>query len=277
MRPEQIIGILEKKHILSYLRKNQRLDERTKYEMRPLKLEAGIIKKAEGSCQVELGDTKVIAGVKSEIGTPFPDTPDMGVIIVNIEFSPMASPIFESGPPGKEAIELARVVDRGIRESKMVDLEKLCIIPGKAVHILFIDIYVLDHFGNLFDACSQAAVGALLNTKVSVYEVDPETNEPRKTENLISLPINNLVTSLTFSKIDDIIILDNNLEEERVKTGRFTVAITANSNVCAIQKGESDTFSKEEVFEMLDIAAETVPSILKQIETQIEGEANGKN
>ncbi|MFX1533174.1 MAG: exosome complex protein Rrp42 [Promethearchaeota archaeon] len=277
MKSDEIIGALEKRHILTHLKKNKRIDGRSLFEMRPLKLKPNIIKKAQGSCQAQLGDTIVIAGVKSEIGTPFPDTPDMGVIIVNIEFSPMASPVFESGPPGKDAIEVARVVDRGIRESKVVDLKKLCIVPGEAVYILFVDIYILDHFGNLFDACSRAAMGAILSTKIPIYKVDPETNKPVKTDELMPLPLNGLVTSLTFSKIGDIIILDNNMEEERVKTARFTVAVTDDLRICAMQKGESDTFTKEQIFKMIDIAVEKISALVEDIKTQIEGNTNGED
>jgi len=43
----------------------------------------------------------------------------------------MSSPYAEPGPPSEEAIELARVVDRGIRESEMVDLGKLPSYPGR--------------------------------------------------------------------------------------------------------------------------------------------------
>ena len=38
----------------------------------------------------------------------------------DIELLPMAFPTFESGPPSEQAIEYSRVVDRGIRESKML-------------------------------------------------------------------------------------------------------------------------------------------------------------
>ncbi len=61
------------------------------------------------------------------IGTPFADTPDKGVLSTNAELIPMGSPNFEAGPPDEHSIELARVVDRGIRESEMIDLEKMCI------------------------------------------------------------------------------------------------------------------------------------------------------
>ena len=78
-----------------------------------------------------------------------------------MELIPLASPDFESGPPREKAIELARVVDRGIRESETIDMAKLCITPEEKVWIVFIDVHVLDYDGNLFDACSLAASAAL--------------------------------------------------------------------------------------------------------------------
>jgi len=101
-----------------------------------------------------------------DIGEPYPDTPEQGAMSTAVELIPLASPDFESGPPRANAIELSRVVDRGIRESKFIDLEKLCIESGEKVWIVFIDIHVLDYDGNLFDACSLAASAALLSAKV---------------------------------------------------------------------------------------------------------------
>ena len=82
------------------------------------------------------------------------------MITVNIELAPISSPAYESGPPGPEAIELARVVDRGIRESDVIPIKdpKLVVIPGKHVWILFVDIYIIDGGGNLIDASALAAM-----------------------------------------------------------------------------------------------------------------------
>ena len=73
-------------------------------------------------------------------------------------------------PPGEDAIELARVVDRGIRESGMVDVEQLCIVPGEEVWMCFVDIYALDYDGNLFDAANLAAVSALRTAVIPAGE-----------------------------------------------------------------------------------------------------------
>ena len=140
-------------HIISLLNADTRLDGRKLTEYRqPIEVEHGIIKTAEGSARVKIGETEVMVGVKLEVGEPYPDTPDEGTIIVGAELLPMSNPEFELGPPGIQAIELARVVDRGIRESKALDFKKLCIAKGEKIWMVIIDICPINDAGNLFDA-----------------------------------------------------------------------------------------------------------------------------
>jgi exosome complex component RRP42 len=80
-----------------------------------VKITKGIIPNAEGSAMAELGDTKVLCGVKIDVMKPYADRPTEGVFTVQAEFLPLAHPEFESGPPKEGSIELSRVVDRGIR------------------------------------------------------------------------------------------------------------------------------------------------------------------
>src|SRR3989344_1661481 len=142
-----------RKYILSLLEKGKRNDGRALDQYRqPVKVTYGVSETAEGSAQVQIGDTIVMAGVKLSIEKPFPDTPEHGGIAVKVELYPMSNPDFEPGPPGIEAVELARVVDRGIRESKAIDTKKLCIEKGEKVWSVIIDICAMNHDGNLWDA-----------------------------------------------------------------------------------------------------------------------------
>ena len=52
------------------------------------------------------------------------------------------------------SVELGRVVERGLRESRAIDTEALCIVAGEKVWSIRVDLHVLDHGGNLTDACS---------------------------------------------------------------------------------------------------------------------------
>src|SRR3989475_5769382 len=141
---EEIVSELMRAQVSRLGSTGQRLDGRALDEPRKLSLERAFVKTAEGSARVKLGNTDVLVGIKMSVGEPYPDTPNTGVLSTSVELIPMASPTFEAGPPRPEAIELARGVDRGIRESKMVSMEKLCITPKEKVWILFMHIHVLD-------------------------------------------------------------------------------------------------------------------------------------
>ena len=248
------IAKLEAKTVTDLISKGKRIDERSSDAYRPIQIQVGLIEKANGSAQVYLGKTRVLVGVKVETGTPFPDTPDEGVLTVNAELVPLASPSFEAGPPSETAIELSRVVDRGIRESKAIDLKTLVLQKGKKAQVVFVDIYILDHDGNLIDASAMAALAALINSKVAKMEVkgDDVVTKP----GLHALPLNNLPVAVTFAKIDKTIVVDPSLGEEQVMNARLTVTIDKNGNLCAMQKGGLSGFTTEELNKAVGLAVE---------------------
>ncbi|MBE3116764.1 exosome complex protein Rrp42, partial [Candidatus Bathyarchaeota archaeon] len=240
------------KQISQLIEKGKRLDERGLHDYRDLKIEQGLIERAEGSARVLLGKTEVLVGVKVETGTPFPDTPNDGVQTVNVELVPIASPNFEPGPPDENSIELARIVDRGIRESKAIDTEKLVIEPGKKVFVVFIDVYVLNHDGNLIDASALAAMSALLNTKMPNYEI--KDGELKIKQGYTPLPLKNHPITVTIGKIGNTLIVDPWAEEEQVMDSRFSMAIKDDGNICASQKGGSGFFTPQQILEASKLA-----------------------
>ncbi len=268
MRSEAIIGVLEKQYVTKLLEKGKRVDGRKLLESRPIQIVPNVIKKAEGSAMVKWGETVILAGVKAQLGSPFPDTPNDGVITVNAEVSPISSPTNESGPPGPRAVELARVVDRGIRESKVIPMKdpKLCVIPGKKVWILFVDVYILDDGGNLFDAAALGAMAAIANTRLKKVIIDEDLEEVTLSEETEPLPRNGSVASLTFAKINDTIVYDPNLLEDMGKDARFSLAMTDKGIICSMQKGEAGMFSEEEFHKILDQSSSLVAPLLKKIE-----------
>jgi exosome complex component RRP42 len=240
------------------------LDGRSPNDYRVLKIEQGIIERAEGSARVRLGNTEVVVGVKIENGEPFPDTPNEGVLTVNAELTPLASPAFEAGPPDEDSIELARIVDRGIRESKMIDTKKLCVEQGKKVFVVFVDIYVLNHDGNLIDASALAAVAALVNTKMANYEI--EDGEIKLKSGYTPLPVKQHPITVTCARIGDKLIVDPGMDEELVMDARLSMAIDDDGDICAIQKGGAGYFTPEQVMEIAKLAKEKVKELRKKLD-----------
>lgn len=70
---------------------------------------------------------RVLARVFCEVQRPFPDRPSDGFLTFNTEFSPMGSPLFEPGRPSVETVQISRMIEKTLRESRAVDTEGLCI------------------------------------------------------------------------------------------------------------------------------------------------------
>jgi len=262
-----IIDDLKKKKITALLKEGQRVDGRALDEPRQLVIDTGVIPKAEGSARVRLGDTEVVCGVKVQPDKPFPDLGDRGIFICTAEILPLADPTAEPGPPGEEVIELARVVDRGIRESGMVDLKQLVLEKDKSVIGIFIDNSVTDYDGNLFDACSYASVASVLSCKLPKYNYNEGTVTKVEGE-FTAPPITTIPVSVTMGKIGDNIIVDPTADEWACLDSRITITTNDAGNICAIQKGGHDGFTPEQLMQCSKISIATgakIRDILKKV------------
>ncbi|MCS7119258.1 MAG: exosome complex protein Rrp42 [Archaeoglobaceae archaeon] len=254
---EDILSEIKKDYVLSKLRDEERIDGRKFEDFRKLEIKTSIIEKAEGSALVRLGNTQVVVGIKMQIGEPFPDTPEKGLIIVNAELVPLASPTFEPGPPDENSVELARVVDRGIRESEAVDLSKLCIEIGKKVWIIFVDIHALDDDGNLLDASAIASICALLNTKVPASRFGVGED--------YELPIMDLPVSVTSLIVGDKFLIDPTRDEMSVGEKTLTITVDKNDNIVAIQKSGGYLLSESLFEEVIDASIRAARKIREEI------------
>lgn len=238
-----------KRHILGYLDKGIRYDGRKKEDYRDVKVETGVSKSAEGSARVRIGDTVLIAGIKTSVEKPYSDRPNEGTLMVNAELLPLSSPDFETGPPSSKAIELARVVDRGIRESKTIDVEKLCIEKGEKVWFVAIDICTINDAGNLLDAASLAAIAALKTAKLPKINEDGTLDYKELSDKKI--PLTKVPVEVTVWKIGDHLLIDPLNEEEEVAEARLTVATIEDGSISALQKGEEYPLSVDEIDKMV--------------------------
>jgi exosome complex component RRP42 len=126
-----------------------------------------------------------------------------------------------------------------------------------------VDLYVLNHDGNLIDASAIAALAALLNTKMSKYEV--VNGEVVVKPGYIPLPMQNYPIPVTFAKIDDKFAVDPWLEEEQVMDARLTMTFEKDGKICAIQKSGSSYFTREQISQLAKLAAEKASEIRKLV------------
>jgi exosome complex component RRP42 len=260
----RVISTIEKNYILSNLKKGERIDGRDLWEYRDWKVKSDVIASAEGSAEVTLGETKIITGLKYEVGAPFPDLPNEGVCTFMAELLPLASPLFERGPPDEQSIELARVVDRGIRHADCVQTKNLCIKEKEAVYILFVDMYVINYSGNLIDAGGVSALTTLISSHLPEGKwVDGNIEWTGKylTGDTI---VNEVPMVITYGKIGDIIFLDPSLPEELVCDGRISISVTEDK-ITSIQKSGYATLSLDEIKMLTKKSMEIASKVKKEL------------
>ena len=250
---KSVIDQLKRKQIAALLEQDKRVDGRGIEEQRKLVLETGVIPKANGSARVLLGNTHVVAGVKIQPDRPFPDTGDRGVFICTAEILPIAHHTAEPGPPNETVIELARVVDRGIRESGTVDMSKLVIKKDVSVVGVFADNSVVDHDGNLFDACSYASTCAILSSNMPKWEMVDD--RPKIIEGAEGpTPVQTIPVSVTMARIKDHILVDPNGDEWESMDARVTITTNSDENICAMQKGGSAGFTQKQLEDCAELS-----------------------
>ncbi|MHA1729137.1 MAG: exosome complex protein Rrp42 [Promethearchaeota archaeon] len=265
MEISNIVSTIEKQYIENLLRQGKRIDGRSLLDFREVSIETNFIAKAEGSADVRIGKSRVMCGIKYDIGTPFFDSPDKGVATCMAELVPLASPMFEPGPPNFQAIEIARVVDRGIRHGDCIDTKKLCIKAGKSVYIIFIDLYVMNYFGNLIDTAAIAAIAALVSSKLPTAKYNEKNETAEWGGGYMPIPLKQLPLSVTFGKIGDFVFLDPSLPEELVLEGKISFGIEEKGNICSIQKSGLSLWDQDEIIKYSKIAVQKVSELREKL------------
>ncbi|XP_073049811.1 exosome complex component RRP45A-like isoform X2 [Primulina eburnea] len=264
----------EKKFIETALLSDLRIDGRGPFDYRNVTIKFG---REDGSSEVQLGQTRVMGFVTSQLVQPYRDRPNEGTLSIYTEFSPMADPSFEIGRPGVFAVELGRIVDRGLRESRAVDTESLCVVAGKWVWAIRIDLHILDNGGNLVDAANIAALVALLTFRrpectlggdndQEVIIHSPEVREP------LPLIVHHLPVAITFAFIgsESTVVIDPSDFEEAVMGGKLTATLNTNGDVCAIQKAGGDGVIQSVILQCLRIASVKAADITNKIKKAVE-------
>ena len=197
-----------------------------------------------------------------DVGTPYPDSPASGVLRTDAEFLPLAHPEFTTGPPGEDATEVARVIDRGLRESETIDVEKLCIEEGEKVWTVFVDFYPINHDGNLIDSGSLAAIIALENTKKPSIDKDGNVDRENLKDKLI---LNHQPLTITIGKVGDKLLIDPTFEEEKVLDSFVSIAVTEEEKIVSMQKMGLGVLTDDDLSKMIDLAVKKTKELRKLI------------
>ncbi|XP_075947246.1 exosome complex component RRP45 [Anarhichas minor] len=267
----------ERDFLLKAIEEKKRLDGRQTYDYRKMKITFGT---DYGCCFVDLGKTRVMAQVSSELVTPKENRPNEGIMFFNIELSPMASPAFEQGRQSELSVKLNRQLERCLRNSKCIDTESLCVVSGEKVWQIRVDVHMLNHDGNLMDAASIAAITALCHFRrpdvgiqgdeVTVYS--PEERDP------IPLSIYHMPISVSFSFFQQgtYLLVDPCEREERVMDGLLMIAMNKHREICSIQSSGGIMLLKEQVMRCSKIASVKVSEITELLSKALENDKKAR-
>lgn len=146
---------------------------------RPVSIGTHAVSAADGSALVKVGATTVLAGCRLEVMIPDEAAPDCGRLVVNAELTALCSGDWRPGRQSPEAHVLAARVSDLLLSCGILDTRQLCISPGAAVWVLYLDVYVLDAAGGLLDAALLAALAALRDCCLPLVHLTAEGNVER--------------------------------------------------------------------------------------------------
>ena len=67
---------------------------------------------------------------------------------------------------GEMRVEISRFIDKVLKSSRATYRVSLCIVQGRLVWSVGVDLFIINEDGNLLDACFMAAIVCLMNTRM---------------------------------------------------------------------------------------------------------------
>jgi len=264
------LSLCEYSFVVKALSENLRLDKRGVYDARDTHIE---FLKTRGACIVSLGNTKVTSQVSSEILKPKDTRPNEGLLRINLELSPMAAQHFEQNKQSDYSVELNRLLERNVKQSRCLDVEALCIRAGEKVWQIRVDLNVLNQDGNILDCANTALICALSHYRlpeVSVTgdEVKIFTSEER---NPIPLTILHIPLTTTFAFFDQgkYLLVDPSELEERCMDGKLVIGMNRHREICTMQLSGNILLLKDQIKRCVNIAASKVTQLTQFIQSEI--------
>jgi len=177
----------------------KRLDGRKPDEMRKIKIEAGVLHRAEGSCYLEWGDNKVLAAVYGPREAIPRHTQNPLRAIVNARYNMAAFSVDDRKRPGpdRRSREISKVISEALENVILVEK-----FPRASIDV---NIEVLDAEAGTRCAGLTAAAVALVDA---------------------GIPMKDIPVACAAGKIEDQVVLDLGKDEDNYGSADLPVAIS---------------------------------------------------
>jgi len=267
---ETPVSSCESQFLLEALWEGKRLEGRGVNDVRDIDIVFGT---EWGSVLVTQGTTRVLAQVSAQVTEPRLARPNEGILIVNVELSPLAAPRFEPGRLSDEGVEINRTLERCLKESRCLDLESLCIISEEKVWTVRLDLHIINHEGNMGDVCSVAGLSALCHFRRPDVSLkgDVVTVHPITERDPVPLAIHHHPVTTTFAMFqlpggsDTVTVVDPSRLEEEVMLGKMVLGVNVYREICTLHLAGQVIIDKGLVLRLAHMAAEKSKKVVEQI------------
>lgn len=264
----------ERSFIQSAVKQNTRFDGRKSNEFRDVKLTFG---SDWGTVAVSMGDTKVLAQVSCDIGTPSSARANEGTLYLNVDIKGVAFLDEIQSTHDQRFLTLNSLLERTFRSSRCLDLESLCIAVEQHVWCVRVDINVLNHDGNLYDASTIAALAALMHFRrpeVSYAEGEIHTFSERERE-LMPLLFFHYPVSVTYCvyKSSSHPLVDPTLLEENAADSIIVLSFNSYQELCTLNAGGTAPTNVRTIMQCARSAANRSKAVVQFIRKALELDA----
>ncbi|KAL3669095.1 hypothetical protein V7S43_005479 [Phytophthora oleae] len=255
-------------YVRKCLENKVRPDSRTIEATRAVQLQTDVIHTAASSSLVKLGKTSVLTAIKLAVGTPAVATPDQGEIAIQVHLSPLCSNRFTVGRPSEEAQSIGSQLNRIIVGSRVVEMESLSIVKGQSAWKLMVDVYCVDHDGNVLDAALTSIMAALKTLKLPTTSVN-------EADNVVSIVTDGDVTPLqvehgayatSFAVVDGVVLIDPTSDEEDLASAVFSLSYSTDGQLCGVHKAGGTIVAPNVMQQCMQIARRNAETLAKLVD-----------
>lgn len=205
-----------------------------------------------------IGNTKVLTQVSANISEPRLTRPCEGVVNIRVDLSMLGSANYDTSRNSDECVQLTRLLHKGIKDARCIDLESLCIIGGEKVWHIQVDVTVLNHEGNLIEVASVSSLAALSHFRRPEVSVEEGTiiehsfdlREPVKFT-MLHFPF---LMKFAFFKEATISYVDPSEDEEKFCDGYLIVGANIAREITLLHIAGKSLISKDQILKQCNYA-----------------------
>ena len=253
-----------------------RPDHRTPSQFRDLKI-SHLTHSFNSPINVCLGQTQIFSQINAKLVSPKIERPSEGIISFQVDthhLKPMADFNSINESLNEFRISINSILEKCLKESHALDTNILCVIPGKIVYKIIIEINIIKNDGNVFDAAVIASLVSWLNFKIPFFRVKNGELYYDTFINLTTIHMPVCATFGIFEKKDEKVefVVDNTLEEESVMKGSVSICSNIFGEISYMKMDTEALIGVDEIQDLIGEVDKHVLDIHKKIKKFVEDE-----